>query len=396
MQTVLFVDDDRNTLAYYQKLVEGKKSRWRALFADNAGDAVTLLEQHYIDIIISDLEMPVVNGTILLQHVKKISPQTIRIIISGCHEDTAIMESLKLAHRVLPKPGSFEELTAILNRSYYLHHITLNHNARKTLMNVSSLPAAPSVINEITIALEDENCSLQDVANIISNDITMSVNILRIINSPYFRLPNQIVSIHQAIPLLGVDIIRSLIITLHFFDSFTPEDSTILDELLKHSTNCAHYCRDIFTYERRPKEECDAAFITGFMHDLGKLIFTCSFPDKYDEYKHLISIYTEMSSDLEKRLFGSTHSETGAFLLGLWGFDEEIIEAVAFHHNPLEAQCESPLLLAVLHCADIFEYEIRVPDSIEHRVPLSVEFLEREGLLDREEIWLGICQKSKR
>lgn len=396
MQRVLFVDDDRDTLAYYQKLVEGKKSRWTALFADNAGDALSLLEKHYIDIIISDLEMPIVNGTILLQHVKKKSPQTIRIIISGCHEDSTIMESLKIAHRVLPKPSSFEELTAILNRSYYLHHITLNANARKTLMNVGSLPAAPSVINEITIALEDEECSLHDVANIISNDITMSINILRIVNSPYFRLPNQIVSIHQAVPLLGIDIIRSLIITLHFFDTFTPEENGVMDELLKHSTNCAHYCKSIFTYEKRPQKECDAAFITGFMHDLGKLIFTCSFPEKYDEYRQHISICTDESSRLEQSLFGSTHSETGAFLLGLWGFDEEIIEAVAFHHSPLEAQCESPLLLAVLHCADIFEYEIRDPDSSEHRAPLSVQFLEQEGLLDREEIWLEICQNSER
>lgn len=394
MQTVLFVDDNPQTLDGYKRLFQSQKCHWNAIFADNAGLAVDLLETRYIDVIISDLEMPIVNGAILLQHVKKVSPHTIRIILSGCSEDKMIMETVKSAHRIFPKPSSYEAIIDILDRSYYLHQLIMSPNARRILMEVGTIPSIPLLLQEIMIAVEDESCSLNDIAKMISQDMGMSVNILRLVNSPYFGLPNEIVSIEQAVSLLGLEIIKTLIISVHFFESFKTPHEAELDELLNHSLNTANFCKKIFTSMKRNREESDRAFITGFMHDLGKLILMSYFPQKYSKFIAKLS-EKENSADtisIEQAFFEANHGEIGAFLLGLWGFKDETIEAVAFHHSPMNAKYVDPLLLAALHCADVYEHEIRESMILSDTGTLDVAFLEKTGFIDKEEEWLQVCR----
>jgi HD-like signal output (HDOD) protein len=254
----------------------------------------------------------------------------------------------------------------------------------------------PSLVLEITEAADREDFSLHDVAKLISQDMGMSVEVLRLVNSPYFGLPNQISSIEQAVSLLGLDIIRTLIISVQFFESFNGLEQKDMDVLLKHSLNCAFYCKAIYEYEEMNLEECNTAFIAGFMHDLGRLILLSTFPAKFIEGQVKSVVNGDYTAKVEMAQFGVSHSDVSAFMLGLWGFSDEVIEAVAFHHNPLKAMCEKPLLLAVLHCSDVFEYEINGSGGKTSVDPLSVEFLEKCNLLDKEEEWLEVCVKSER
>jgi len=391
MKTVLFVDDNKSILDGYKRLFKNHSEEWRVLFAGDAAVAIELLQHHFIDVIISDLEMPVINGTILLGHVKKISPLTMRIIFTGCIEEKNVMETVKLAHQIYQKPRSLNEIFAILNRAFYLHQIKMNPAVRRILMGVGTIPSIPEVVNEIIVAAEDENYSLKELSHLISQDIGMSMNVLRLINSPYFGLKRQIVSIEQAVSLLGLEVLKTLIITVHLFESFPNLDTTVMHELMQHSFNCANHSRKIMQYEHRSKEECDEAFIAGFMHDIGRIIVSSSFPEK-----NKIIIAKHNSRDLslaeaEIEVIGVTHEDISAFILALWGFEDHIVEAVAFHHSPSKAQCEDPLLLAIVHCADLFDYELS--DSIVTREEgLDLPFLEKHNILEKEELWLQVCE----
>ncbi len=393
VNTVLFVDDNETTLNGYKRLFKNSDKSWRVLFANDAAEAIESIQHHFIDVIISDLEMPVINGAILLSHVKKISPLTMRIIFTGCAEEKYVMKTVKLAHQIYLKPNSYRGIIAILNRAFYLHKIKMNPAVRKILMNIGTIPSLPEIVNEIIIAAEDENYSLKELSNLIEQDIGMSMNVLRLINSPYFGMKSQIVSIDQAVTLLGLEILKTLIISVHLFESFPNLDVTEMHEIMQHSFNSANNCRKILQLENRSIEECDEGFITGFMHDIGRIIISSSLP-KENELILMQHNKSEIPiARAEQNIIGVTHEEISAFVLALWGFEDHIIEAVAFHHIPSKSHCEEPLLLAAMHCADIYDYELS-DNCISREEGLDIEFLEKHNLLKHEEKWLEICENN--
>ncbi len=393
MNTVLFVDDNETTLNGYKRLFKSNNQSWRVLFANDAAEALELLQHHFIDVIISDLEMPVINGAILLSHVKKISPLTMRIIFTGCAEEKYVMETVKLAHQIYLKPNSYKGIIAILDRAFYLHKIKLNPAVRKIIMSVGTIPSTPEIVNEIVVAAEDENYSLKELSQLISQDIGMSMNVLRLINSPYFGMKNQIISINQAVSLLGLEVLKTLIISVHLFESFPDLDVSEMHEIMQHSFNSANNCKKILELEGCSKQECDAGFITGFMHDIGRIIIGSAFPVENEQILLKHSASNVPLAIAEQEIIGVTHEEISAFILALWGFEDHIIEAVAFHHSPSKSRCEDPLLLAAMHCADLYDYELS--DSfISREEGLDIEFLEKHNLLKREEKWLEICENQ--
>ena len=88
---------------------------------------------------------------------------------------------------------------------------------------------------------------------------------------------------------------------------------------------------------------------------------------------------------LEKEAFGATHADVGAYLLGLWGFTDTVVEAAAFHHYPAECPGRAFGPLAVVHAADALQREQASPDDGPPR--LDTEYLARLGLASRIDLW---------
>ena len=95
----------------------------------------------------------------------------------------------------------------------------------------------------------------------------------------------------------------------------------------------------------------DAAFTAGLLHDIGALVLLHAAPP---DYVRALDRKKELNGDsaaAEREIFGVTHAEVGAYLLGLWGIPFPIVEAVAFHHRPNEVAPESRPLVAAIHIA---------------------------------------------
>jgi HD-like signal output (HDOD) protein len=95
----------------------------------------------------------------------------------------------------------------------------------------------------------------------------------------------------------------------------------------------------------------DAAFTAGLLHDIGALVLLYAAPP---DYVRSLDRKKELNGDgaaAEREIFGVTHAEVGAYLLGLWGIPFPIVEAVAFHHRPNEVAPESRALVGAIHIA---------------------------------------------
>ena len=108
MKKVLFVDDE----AYVLKIIERKfeATNIKCYFTTVVSDAVKILEDNEIDVLVTDIQMPDFNGIKFSKLVKKISPRTIRIILSGCSRVASIIEAINEGHvyKYIEKPWNID------------------------------------------------------------------------------------------------------------------------------------------------------------------------------------------------------------------------------------------------------------------------------------------------
>jgi len=136
--------------------------------------------------------------------------------------------------------------------------------------------------------------------------------------------------------------------------------------------------------ERRVIEE---ACMAGLLHDTGKLVLAGYLPDRYGQSLLLARGGQVPPAEAERQVFGATHAEVGAYLLGLWGLPDPLVEAVAWHHRPCDCPASTFTPLTAVHVADALVYELRVEDGEETASQLDAAYLARLGLADRLPAW---------
>ncbi|RMF88003.1 MAG: HDOD domain-containing protein, partial [Nitrospirae bacterium] len=141
------------------------------------------------------------------------------------------------------------------------------------------------------------------------------------------------------------------------------------------------------TGDKRLGEE---ALLAGLLHDVGKLILQVNLPEAYGEARRRAAA-GEGLLEVEGELFGTTHAEVGAYLLGLWGLPDAIVEAVAFHHRPGECPSDRVTPLALVHAANCLEAATPAESPARCAGEVDTAYLEAAGLGERLEAWTAIA-----
>ena len=198
------------------------------------------------------------------------------------------------------------------------------------------LPSLPHILVKLMEACNDENGSLGDIADILTNDPSLCSKVLRLVNSAYYGLGNRFEGIGQAVAYLGTTAVKNIAICSAVYQAFNSRKGNSAFNLKVfwwHSLKCALLSR-IFAKEVAYGSP-DEAFVAGLLHDIGKLVLWVNFSEKYTE---LIKKYENRPAMLaagEGRL-GATHSQIGAWLLDRWKFPSLVADSALYHHEPLE------------------------------------------------------------
>jgi HD-like signal output (HDOD) protein len=136
--------------------------------------------------------------------------------------------------------------------------------------------------------------------------------------------------------------------------------------------------------------------MAGMFHDLGKLILVTNFPKPYRQVLTESRETKQNLWDLECERFGTSHAEVGAYLMGLWGLEYPVIEAIAFHHSPGKSLSNSTGLLTAVHFGDAFDRLRNGGNDLnsEHGLrQLDRGYLENLGVADRINDWQTVCKE---
>jgi len=144
--------------------------------------------------------------------------------------------------------------------------------------------------------------------------------------------------------------------------------------------------RQIARMEESEIAVLEDSFMAGLLHDSGKLVLAVNLPDRYREVLDCAQSAGVSLWEVERRALGTTHAEVGAYLMGLWGLPDPIVEAIAFHHSP--RQCPGRVLtaLAAVHVADAL---VQVECTDEKEIPggIDADYIAELGRAERMPEW---------
>ena len=241
--------------------------------------------------------------------------------------------------------------------------------------------------------IKSSNCSIKKIGEIIAKDIGMSTKILQMANSAFFGFSQTIGSAGHAVEVLGLDTIRAMVLTYHIFSEFdkTKIKGFSIDILWNHCMNTGALALKIAKSEKMDVRSQQSAFTAGLVHDIGLLIVAQNFPDQLQE---ALSLAHDKHIELwraEEEIFHASHGAVGAYLLGLWGLPDPIVETVAYHHCPGEHVELGFCHLTVVHVAHVLENELN--HSSLNPVPAVFDevYLKELGVWDHLPRWRKIC-----
>ncbi|MEO8341567.1 MAG: response regulator, partial [Nitrospirota bacterium] len=369
------------------------RDEWNMTFVISGAEALKALEQTPFDVIISDMRMPEMDGAQLLDEVQRRWPQVIRIVLSGHSDSTLIFQSIATTHHYLAKPCESERLKATVLRACALRELLQNESLRELVTGMTQLPSQPTLYNEVKREAESKTASIGVIGAIISKDMGMTVRILQLVNSAYFGLRVTVSTAEQAVNLLGLDTVQALILTVHVFSQFASTHGSRfnMDRLCEASMETGALARAIAKAEQAPALVIDQAYTAGLLHDVGMLVLTTNILSRYDALLTTAQVKGLPLWEVEHQELGVTHADVGAYLLGLWGLSDPIVEAVAFHHHPSDCVANTFSPLTAVHVANVLQQELSLQEAGCVPSQIDLTYLDSLHLTDRLPHWREVA-----
>ena len=330
------------------------RKEWDMHFVESGEQALALMSGTTVDVVVSDMRMPGMNGAQLLNHIMVRFPKTVRIILSGHADKDLILKCVGSTHQYLAKPCDPQALRATIARATRLESSLENEQLRRLVGQMDRLPSIPALYVRIVERLQSSDVALDEIGEIVARDPGMTAKLLKLVNSAFFGLRREISSPAEAVVYLGLDTVKSLVLSIDAFSQFDSAGLTgfPIGRFWGHSLNVATAARQIALLEDAGQNVADESFAAGLLHDTGKLILAFNFPEPYSLCLKKAVETKQSLSVTEQEQFGADHAAVGGYLLGLWGLPVPVVEAIASHHRPdsVPSRPFSPIL--VVHAAD--------------------------------------------
>jgi len=346
MRNLLFVDDDAIMRKLYAQLQSILGSGYNVHITESAREAFGLMDKTKFDVIVSDLTMPEIAGIDFLRAAVDLQPGAARIVVSAYNDHIKAAEALNVAHRYFSKPIKVPELGKLLNRLGHFHYLLNNDRVRQMIFKTGALPVLSETCRKLIKAMDSLYSQVSDISEIVESDPGLASRLLHTVNSAHFGTARRIVSCGEALQIVGLEALRSLAVGIEIFEFYRdrPFVQMVFRNLWAHSIRTAIGARKIAQHEQQPSELCNVAFISGLLHDIGKLILASNAEWEYRIALELCEKSKIPLEQAERGSFGCTHAEVGAYLLVLWGFPDQIVEAVENHHRLGEVNSFTPAL----------------------------------------------------
>ena len=211
-----------------------------------------------------------------------------------------------------------------------VHKENLHVLSREIVQEIDELPQFPENIVQLQKMIDDPESEISDIAKHIAMDISLTADLLKLVNSAQFMLAKKVDNIAEAVKMVGLRGLKTLL--------YSYGTQKILKKALKehwdHANRTAFYAYNLAKSYLTNRDILDDVYVGGILHDIGKIIFFNAHPVLLDKISTLCR-EREIDRDLFEDLSaGLNHAEIGALIAEKWNFPDQLVEAIKYHHEP--------------------------------------------------------------
>ncbi|MCU0843912.1 MAG: HDOD domain-containing protein [Spirochaetes bacterium] len=235
--------------------------------------------------------------------------------------------------------------------------------------SIDQMPTLSPVIHKITEVANNVKSSAQDLTDVIQLDPVLTAKVIRMVNSAYFGLPQEIKSLKQAVVMLGLNTIKNVALSSAFLGKVNLKANTSLNgqDFWKHSLGVGVATKLIARKMNVDQKLLEEYFIAGLIHDIGKVLINNFFPDEMNRVLEEAAKRLEPITDIERRIFGLTHEEIGIAIGKKWRFASSLLYAVGRHHQPVVEGASAVFSMTVC-VSDTFVKSLEIGFSGNYRI----------------------------
>ena len=349
---ILLVDGDGDFLLRIKQAFGKSHRAWEVILARTGAEALQVLGRDQVDIVMSDLKLPDMEGAELIHRVWELQPGAVRIALADPTMAGWTEQAEGDLHRFFIKPLEPDFLIGAVESLDIEDDVTSVRAVRAFVGGLGRIPSLPSLYSDLVALLQREDVGMGEVARLIRRDLGVASQVLKLANSVHCASARPVSEIGQALIMLGVDALRSLVLFRGFisgFESSRPQGLD-LEQLWLHSFSVATGVRKLMVLEGETRL-ADLAFSVGLLHDIGLVVLATDPSRRYRSILEQAQSSRIPLTVLEHDTYGVDHAQIGAHLLNLWGLPPAFCRPVREHHAP-PARGEGFPLSAALHLAD--------------------------------------------
>jgi HD-like signal output (HDOD) protein len=222
---------------------------------------------------------------------------------------------------------------------------------------IEQMPTVPDVIMRLSRLIEDPNVTAEELGKVIQLDTKLTAQLLKITNSAYYGLNRQIMSMKEAVAILGMKALKSLIYAILSSKMLMADlqgYGQLNGDLWLNALTGATYAKHLAKYYAYP--EPDTAFTASILRDLGKIVLNNHVKGGFEQIEAEAMKKRIGFQQAEEEILGFSHMQIGEYIAKKWQFPEPLVTAIRYHHTPRQAPQKlsknDKLLLGIVHLAD--------------------------------------------
>jgi HD-like signal output (HDOD) protein len=241
---------------------------------------------------------------------------------------------------------------AAIARPLTLRRLLTSEGMRAALTGLTNLPTPSPLFFQLEAELRSPRASPASVAALISKDVAMTAELLKLTNSSYFSVSGRATTALQAVRTLGLEVLEALVLRIGLFreSESAGKAAESLRSLNEYSLQIAVLAEHIAVAEGADPATAKAACCAGMLCSVGSLVLLDAYPEQYQRMLERVGPDNPLHEE-EIATFGASHALIGAYLLGLWNFADPVVEAVAHSCWPSACPGHDNLVLTAVHVA---------------------------------------------
>ena len=206
---VLFVDDESSILSGLRRAMRQYRKEWDMTFALGAIEALKHIRRNPVDLIVSDVRMPQIQGSLMLTETAKEYPRIIRFVLSGQADKESVLSLVGSAHQYFSKPCQPDKLYESVSRILATRQ-QLNEDLVEFIHGLGAVPCSPEIYDQLGKLFAGETVCFDQVKELVSADVGLSTKVLQLVSSSFFGTPLGCGRVDAACDAIGLDLLKDL------------------------------------------------------------------------------------------------------------------------------------------------------------------------------------------